>query len=67
MREMTTEPDPAEAVPTNNSTGAPVDERQLEAAETDPADAAEAALEATPGPAGGDPVIEGIQGEDDPR
>jgi hypothetical protein len=64
---MTTEPDPAETVPTNNSTGAPVDERQLEEAERDPADAAEQRLEATPGPAGGDPVIEGMQGENDPR
>jgi hypothetical protein len=27
---MTTQPDPAEAVPTNNSAGAPVDENRVE-------------------------------------
>ena len=37
---MTTEPDPSEIVPTNNSAGAPVDEGALEQIEQEAADAA---------------------------
>jgi hypothetical protein len=64
---MTTEPDPAEAVPTNNSTGVPVDENRVEELthQDDEATAAEKALEGTPGPAGGDPVVEGLAGVTD--
>jgi hypothetical protein len=57
---MTTEPDPAEAIPTDNSIGAPIDGNLLDEAERSKADQAEADLQKTPGPAGGDPVINGL-------
>ncbi len=38
---MTTEPDPSEIVPTNNSAGAPVDESALEQIEQEAADDAQ--------------------------
>jgi hypothetical protein len=57
---MTTEPDPKDVVPTDNSLGAPVDDNQLDEL-THPAEGSpEAELEKTPGPAGGDPVIGGL-------
>jgi hypothetical protein len=57
---MTTEPDPSDVVPTDNSLGAPVDDKQLEELTHPSADDAQEALEKTPGPAGGDPVIGGL-------
>jgi hypothetical protein len=57
---MTTEPDPADVVPTDNSLGAPVDDHQLEELTHPTGDDPEAELEKTPGPAGGDPVISGL-------
>lgn len=57
---MTTEPDPADVVPTDNSLGAPVDDTQLEELTHPEGDAPEAELEKTPGPAGGDSVISGL-------
>ena len=57
---MTIEPDPADVVPTDNSLGAPVDDQQLDELTHPESDDPEAALEKTPGPAGGDPVISGL-------
>ena len=48
---MTSELDPSEAVPTDNSLGAPTDEKQLDEATHPKGDEAQEALEKTPGPA----------------